>query len=190
MKNLILSSLAFAVFSVSVNAKESSVDLSKIKREINIMSNILTASFAQDNTLGLHRIEAQYFISQGITFKLEAKSLNNRGFSWSNILPSIPLPPEAVAPIAFNFDETHIEEIKERAISVSREAYNTALEAIQESSDHIRELAEQERDIDHEIRSKEREVKDVSFERRQAEKESLKELEVRKKELKNKVKEL
>jgi len=185
MKTFILSSLALALFSASVNSKEVSVDLDKIKREINIMSNILKASFAQDKSLGLRHIESQYLISQGVTFKLDARSLGKHSFSWSNILPPAP-----VAPIDFDFDEAQIEEITEQALSISREAYSSALEAIAQTGEHIRELAERERDVDHEIRSTEREARDVNFERRNADRDDVKELEIRKKKLEVQVKEL
>jgi len=185
MKKIILSSLAFALFSTTVSSKEVSVDLDKIKREINIMSNILKASFAEDKSLGLRNIESQYLVSQGITFKLDARSFGKNSFSWSNILPVAP-----VAPIDFDFDEAQIEEIREQALSISREAYSSALEAIAETSEHIRELAERERDVDHEIRSTERESRDINFEKRNADKSDVKELEVRKKQLDVQVKEL
>lgn len=185
MKKFILSSLAVVFFSTTVSSKEVSVDLDKIKREINIMSNILKASFAEDKNLGLRHIESQYLVSQGVTFKLDARSFGKHSFSWSNILPPAP-----VAPINFDFDETQIEEIREQALSISREAYSSALEAIAETGEHIRELAERERDVDHEIRSTEREARDISFERRNANQEDITELEQRKSKLEVQVKEL
>ena len=185
MKKFILSSLALALFSTVVHSKEASVDLEKIKREINIMNNILKASFAEDKSLGLRHIESQYLASQGITFKLDARSFSKNSFSLSNILPSTP-----VEPIDFNFDEDKIEQIREQALSISREAYSSALEAIAQTSEHIRELAKREREIEHEIRSTERETRDVSFERRNADKNDVQELAKREKQLETQTKKL
>lgn len=187
MKTFILSSLALALFSAPVNSKEVSVDLDKIKREVNIMSNILKASFAQDKNLGVRHIESQYLISQGITFKLDARSFDINSFSWTNILPPVPV---HAAPIDFYFGETQMGEITEQVLSISGEAYNSALEAIAQTGEHIRELAERERDVDHEIRSIEREARDINFERRNADKDDVKDLEIRKQKLEVQVKKL
>ncbi len=174
MKKMI--AIAMLIATSSAYATQNNVDLAKMKREINIMKNILTESIAQDKDIGRLKIKAHYLMSQGITFQLDTQGIGSRHFDWASMLPR-------AAVSELHIDEAQIEAWTSEALSASKEAYQLALEVIAESGEKIRELAEKERDINYEIRTLEREKRDVDFERRHSESEDVSQLENRKKTL-------
>ncbi len=159
-----------------VNAANDNFD--KVKREMNIMSNILKASFKEEKKAKIRRIESQYLKGQGVTFTL---STSFAGHRFEDMFAGLE---------GFTFDGNVFDFDHEEYEQLAHEATQKAMEVVQMSADKIHELAEKERELAYDIRRVEREKRDLDFERRHSEKANASELEQRIQQLEKQVSEL
>jgi HSP20 family molecular chaperone IbpA len=191
MKKWLLSTLAIAVVATSVSAEEIKQPYNKLKKQIDIMSNIISSSLTQTQGRKRNRdnldVDGVYLKSQGIVFEIShgrgmsrlfRKFGNDSDFSIS--FDGIP-PIAAVAPIVISDGDQ--EQFIEMQVEHAAEVYEDVMEAFRERSDHARGLREEQRELAYETRNYARRQRDLEFEVRHAD-------DRRKKELKEELAEL
>jgi flagellar motility protein MotE (MotC chaperone) len=194
MKKWLLSTLAIAVVATSVHASELQRPYNKLKKQIDIMSNIISTSLSegegQRSRGNKVQVEGVYLKSQGIVFEVNS----NRGFSRlfrefghdmdfsfhsSGTGPVV----EPVAP--FVISQREIEGMVE--IANSMEQYEDALEVLKVRSEYARDLREKQRELAYEVRSYTRRQRDLEFESRHADEDEKQTLKQQMTELKKEV---
>lgn len=184
MKKWLLSTLALGLFTCNVQADEMKQPYEKLKKQINIMSNIIASSLSQDsNRRNRYKagVDGYYLKDQGVVFEISS----NRGFSQlyqvfgserdlsftiDNGLGTMPIAPVApiapIAPIVIGDREDGITV----DISSSLEAYEDAVEALRDRAESTRDMRERLRDLSYEKKSLARRQRDLEFEMRHADK--------------------
>lgn len=188
MKKWLFSTLALTA-ALSANADEIQQPYEKLKKQINVMSNIISSSLAQERNIRRHGIEVDgyYLKNQGVVFEISSnrglsRIINMFGhdnefsFTVDNGLGTVatasvpPIPPIAPVVIADGEDVIAVE------VDSAMEAYEDAMEAWRDRVDDTRHLREEARELSYELRSKARKKRDLEFEMRHAEKDRIEDL--------------
>jgi hypothetical protein len=193
MKKWLLSTLAIAVVATTAQADELKQPYNKLKKQIDIMSNIISSSLSEDDSRRNRgnnlQVEGVYLKSQGIVFEVSS----GRGFSrlfrqfgadadfdytFHSTGVGEPTPPAPPVVIS-NGDIGAVVEIAQ-----SMEQYEDVMEALRDRADYARDLREEQRELAYEMRSYARRQRDLEFEARHADKDEQKDLKEQMAELK------
>ncbi len=186
MNKWILGSLVLSL-SLTASGEPLRQPFDKLKKQINIMSDIITSSLSQDAELKRYgtSVEGYYLKSQGAVFEVGTANRYSRlmgmfgkdvdvGLAIAGGLspeaPVAPIPP--VAPVVISSDDGTIEV----EVPSDLEAYEEAMESWGERIEQTRELRESQREMAYEVRSLARKKRDLEFELRHAQKDRMAEL--------------
>jgi hypothetical protein len=202
MKKLLLSVLAVTAMAAPLQADELKQPYSKLKKQIDIMSKIISTSLSDGDNVhrsGGVNVSGVYLKSQGVVFEIDSargirQVLSKFGHdsSFRFTLPERPIiAVKPIKPVIFGDDDINI--LVEEGLEQAAEAYEEVIEAFREQSEHTRELREEQRELAYEMRNYARRKRDMEFEMRHADgnskdlKENLGELEqeIKRLELKN-----
>ena len=177
MKRWLLSTVMAGL--VTAGAQAATDDFDKMRKEINIMSNILSSTLKQQEhkTYRVGRIDATYLDNQGIVFTIGSASRRHRFGHGDFVMPEMPELPELPPVVEMGqfeiegMSERDIERITEQAEAVFEnyaESSRELVEARREQAERLRELREKQRDMAREVRDLERRKRDLQFEERHA----------------------
>jgi flagellar biosynthesis GTPase FlhF len=188
MKKWLLSTLAVAMVATAAQASELQQPYNKLKKQIDIMSNIISSSLSEGNRRNRNnlQVEGVYLKSQGIVFEINSgrglshifrqfgRDIEFDVFTGSgNSRVSIPSVP-SISPVIIA-DGEYGEAIAAE-VGRSMDVYEDAMEAFEERSEYARELREEQRELAYEMRNIARRKRDLEFEARHAEDDRTKEL--------------
>ena len=174
MKQWLMSTVMLGL--VSAGAQAATEDFGKMRKEINIMSNILSSTLKQQEhkVYRVGRIEATYLDNQGIVFTIGSSSRRHRFGHGDFVMPELPELPPVPEVGDFEFEglsEREIERITEQAEAVFEnyaESSREMAEAQRDQAERLRDLREKQRDMAREVRDLERRKRDLQFEERHA----------------------
>lgn len=170
---------AMTCMSVNVNTLQAATNVTELRNELEIMTNILQTSLKQNSPqkgIRSHSVEVTYLVDQGVLFEIRtAGTEGSFDFNFNRVFDGFVVPSAPVAPVVqlsggrveLNMDERELEIFVE-------DAMEHAQEQMHNSRDQLRELAEQQREIAWEQRDYERRRRDLEFEKHNADSNSRK----------------
>ncbi|WP_199609225.1 coiled-coil domain-containing protein [Flocculibacter collagenilyticus] len=185
MNNWITTTIAAVVIAISTPAQaansgfKSTEEFDKLRKEIDIMSNIInaTAEEVYSKELRMRSGDSHYLAGQGIIFELKTRGSRHFRKVFHYIDDNMPVPPMPPEDLLEDLDLTSLDievngqnvgKIAEEAIKSSVHAYESAVQGFYVRNEKERELRDEIRDLDSDIRDLERDKRDLEFERRHA----------------------
>lgn len=179
MKKWLLSTLALGL-TLNAGAEQLQQPYDNMKKQIDIMSNIITSSLSQEQNLRRQGVEIDgfYLKSQGVVFEVgSSRGLsrlinmfghdNELSFTIDDTMGAVASIP-SIAPIVVSGDE---EEAITFEVGRSMEMVEQEMASLRDRMEHTNELREEQRELAYEIRSLTRRKRDLDFEMRHADKE-------------------
>ena len=181
MKKLLLTTSTLLAIALAMPVEANKTDRAeiaqpydKMKKQINIMSNIIKTAMSDGQSKRSRgaTIKGIYLKDQGVVFNIDNARL--RGFDHFNVdLSSLGLgdmaPIAPIAPVApVVIGDSEYEFINEDQIERAAEAYEQVIEAFREQSEHARRLREEQRELAYDMRNLSRRKRDMEFELRHA----------------------